>query len=68
MAGETIERAAIRVVTVPKMLEFIDGECVTPMPGDDLSYHLGDDARCATQEQCDELEAIVAEVRRSIEG
>ena len=62
MPGETIERAAIRLV------KFIDGERVTALPGDDLSYYLGDEAVCATQEQCDRLEAIFAEARRSVEG
>lgn len=35
-------------------------------PGDDLSYYLGDEAKCATQEQCDELERIFAEAAASV--
>jgi hypothetical protein len=40
-------------------------ETLRPMPGDDLSYYLGDEAKCATQEQCDELERRFEEAERA---
>lgn len=45
---------------------YIDGVCVTALPGDDLSDWLGPDAVCATQEQCDEVERLFVAVHADV--
>lgn len=35
-------------------------------PGDDLSYYLGPDAACATEEQCEELRRALREAERAV--